>query len=86
MIIFAIYHIDMGFIGFYISKEGKSLSRNFVDVVICNGQQDGCDEITKHAGYNSSSFCNLMEEYGWNRQSHLDDYDSTFIYCAFSRE
>jgi hypothetical protein len=88
MIVFAIYHIDYGFIGLYASPESsKSFSREFVDCVICNGEEGSCDLIANNAGKTggfSWYLSNIMNLFGWERKSQFDDYDQTFSCYAFS--
>lgn len=73
-----------GFIGIYPSIDAnKSFTREFVDVVICNGKENSCDLVAKKAGYDFNTYIQkLMIELGWTRVREGDyyNYDEGF-YC-----
>ena len=85
MLIFAIYHDDIGFIGLYASpNSSKSFTRDFVDYVICEGKEGSCDLLAQKAGLNYNwNFKSIMNWFGWERESNLDCYDQTFSCYAF---
>lgn len=88
MNIFALYHFDYGFIGLYSSPESsKSFTREFVDVVICDGKEGRCDEIATNAinWMLSNPLVNCLQRYGWDRVKELDGGDRDTTWYGFKK-
>lgn len=89
MIIYAIYHADYGFIGLYSSPESsKSFTREFVDVVICDGKEGRCDEIATNAisWMLNNHLVMCLRRYGWKRVKQLDGGDYYMTWYGFKEE
>lgn len=77
------------FIGFFVDPYvDKSMTREAVDVIICGGIEDGCDELAKAAnryGMCSHQMTSAMAKYGWRLVSTEITTIDGFTYYPFEQ-
>ena len=86
MIVYAAFNYDDGFFGLFADPSlDKNLSREFVDVVICEGEENSCDVIADKASSGFEwRFINIMNFFGWELKPELSrKSEDNIIYHAF---